>query len=427
VAALRVVRPIQQAGLNYISGKSGDHIDIQLVSEADVVLIQREFPLFWEEYLQILSLARAQSKAVIYELDDLLFEIPDVHPDQAIDFYTPAILPIFHALASADLVTTATPELAEHLGRFNPNIHVLPNYLDDTLWKIQSRTAKPERSTVVIGYMGSDTHLPDFESIAPLLLKIAYQFGENIRFRFWGCKPPEILQHLSQTEWLPLQIFDYPQFAEYFTRQEVDILIAPLLDSPFNRCKSAVKLLEYSTSGAPVICSRIPAYERLVNPGENGFLASTPGEWEACLVRLIEDPDLRQRMGNQLQGIVGANWLLSRHASEWMEAFLRARFLTQRGDVQDRAEMIRIYQNAASPTLMMYHRQRQQIMQLQGRLEALQNQLDEIHGSKAWAMVRGLRRLRLALFPPGSIQERWLQHLFLVQKSGLKNNSTKFR
>jgi hypothetical protein len=132
-------------------------------------------------------------------------------------------------------------------------------------------------------------------------------------------------------------------------------------------------------------------------------------------------------MGNQLQGIVGANWLLSRHASEWMEAFLRARFLTQRGDVQDRAEMIRIYQNAASPTLMMYHRQRQQIMQLQGRLEALQNQLDEIHGSKAWAMVRGLRRLRLALFPPGSIQERWLQHLFLVQKSGLKNNSTKFR
>jgi len=48
-------------------------------------------------------------KPLVYEIDDLLLELPDVHPDRAIDYYTPAILPILHAIASADLSPPPPP------------------------------------------------------------------------------------------------------------------------------------------------------------------------------------------------------------------------------------------------------------------------------------------------------------------------------
>ena len=417
VAALRAVRPIQQAGLQYIPGKEAENIYIQRVSEADIVLIQREFPLYWEQYEQILSLARSQGTPVVYEIDDLLLEIPDIHPDQAIDFYTPAIFPILHALASADLVTTTSPNLVKYLQRFNPNIFLLPNYLDSEYWKMRPYRANPVQSPVVIGYMGSDTHLPDLESILPVFIHLANRFGDRVRFRFWGCKPPEMIQQLSQTEWLPLQIFDYPKFAEHFTRQDVDILIAPLLDSLFNRCKSTIKLLEYSSLGVPIVSSRIAPYESIIVHGENGLIASTLEEWESNLTQLIIDPELREQIGRRLQETVSENWLLSLHAQEWVEAYQHAQVLARRGDNNQRAEQSRFLQNASRQTLMMHRRQNLRIAQMETKVQNLQQQLDEIYGSQAWSLIQWLRRLRLAIIPTGSAREKYFKRVIQGQKS----------
>ena len=415
VAALRLVRPIQRAGLQFIAGQRSDGIDVQSVSQADIVVIQREFPLFWEEYEQVLALARSQGKPLVYEIDDLLLELPDVHPDRAIDYYTPAILPILHAIASADLVTTTTPNLAQYLQRYNPNISILPNYLDDDFWKLhpyspgESPGGTPDRPPVVIGYMGSDTHLPDIESISQVFLELAARFGEKVRFRFWGCQPPEQVQQLPQTEWLPMQIFDYPKFAEYFLGQEADILIAPLLDSLFNRCKSAVKLLEYSALGVPCVCSRIAPYESLIMQGINGFLASSVEEWQSHLIKLVENSGLRKQIGEQLQATVREQWLLSQHAEEWIETYRHAQLVAQRGDFRQRADQVSFLRNLANQTVLLNHRQNQQINQLQETNQRLQQQLDDVYGSRAWSLIQKLWRLRLALIPAGSRLERGLR------------------
>ena len=39
-----------------------------------------------------------------------------------------------------------------------------------------------------------------------------------------------------------------------------DFAVAPLVDTPFNRCKSDLKILEYSALGLPVIASDLPQY-----------------------------------------------------------------------------------------------------------------------------------------------------------------------
>jgi glycosyltransferase involved in cell wall biosynthesis len=49
--------------------------------------------------------------------------------------------------------------------------------------------------------------------------------------------------------------------------------------------------------GIPVVCSPVGQCVDLINDGVNGFLADSRQEWEQKLGRLIEDRDLRERVG----------------------------------------------------------------------------------------------------------------------------------
>ncbi|MFT5369858.1 MAG: glycosyltransferase involved in cell wall biosynthesis, partial [Candidatus Latescibacterota bacterium] len=55
--------------------------------------------------------------------------------------------------------------------------------------------------------------------------------------------------------------------------------------------------LQYMALGLPVVASPVEINREIVDDGENGFWADTSDDWVRCLSRLIEDVDLRQRMG----------------------------------------------------------------------------------------------------------------------------------
>lgn len=79
--------------------------------------------------------------------------------------------------------------------------------------------------------------------------------------------------------------------------QHMDIGIMPLIDAPWERGKCGYKLIQYMACGKPVVASPVGVNRRIVAHGENGFLAETEEEWFAVLNRLLDDPDLRARMG----------------------------------------------------------------------------------------------------------------------------------
>jgi len=58
-------------------------------------------------------------------------------------------------------------------------------------------------------------------------------------------------------------------------------------------------LLQVMAAGRPVVASPVGANCAVVRDGINGFLADTTDRWIEALTALIDDADLRARMGRE--------------------------------------------------------------------------------------------------------------------------------
>jgi O-antigen biosynthesis protein len=318
---LRVTGPAAHAGIKVINGYDNGKPVSRPIAEGDLVLIQREFPKFFSEYQKIVEGARSQGKPIVFDLDDLLFFLPENHPDRFSQYYTPSLLPMFQAVLQADLVTVSTKKLQSVIGNYNDHVSVLPNFLDDSVWQLRQPVLKSKNENLTIGFMGGNSHRADIEYLLPVILDLIARYPRRICFQFWGLKPSAELLSLPQVDWAPPFSYSYRKFAEDFQTRSADIFIAPLVDNLFNRCKSPLKFFEYSALGTPCVLSRLDPFDGVVTHNQNGMLAGSLDEWTDCLTQLIEDDELRFKLANEAQASIRENWLLSRNAYRWQEAF----------------------------------------------------------------------------------------------------------
>ena len=92
--------------------------------------------------------------------------------------------------------------------------------------------------------------------------------------------------------------------------QDFDIGIMPLADDEWSRGKGGYKLLQYMAIGIPCVASPVGTNNRIILEGINGFLSSSEDEWMKKLSLLIENSDLRYRMGIAGRKIAEENYSL---------------------------------------------------------------------------------------------------------------------
>jgi glycosyltransferase involved in cell wall biosynthesis len=217
MAHLRLIAPFRQAGIHIINGIENGQPVSELVHNGDIVVAQREFPKKFDDYQKIVEIARRERKPIVFDLDDLLFFLPENHPDRVAQNYTPSLLPMFQALMEADLVTVATPRLQSVFASYNNNIVVLPNYFDDTLWQLRPPVLKSKDEILTIGYMGGNSHGPDIEYVMPVLLDLIKCYPHKIRFHFWGMQPPAEMLSFQRFSRPNLPIFSSPHWLITFS------------------------------------------------------------------------------------------------------------------------------------------------------------------------------------------------------------------
>jgi glycosyltransferase involved in cell wall biosynthesis len=416
----RITGPFEWAKLELVKGFEEGRFLPERVSQADVVVIQRDFPRYTEAYEQVMKRARAETKPVILELDDFFLDIPSDHPDYPIHYYTPAAAPTFLACLEVDALTVASPRLWAYFKGFNSNTYLLPNYIDEHYWTLEPPRPIAKETPVCIGYLGTSSHQPEIDRLSTVFLELNERYHDFIQFKFCGVQVPVSLSGLPNSSAVELVPSDYATSVTRFTRQAIDIGIAPLEDNFFNRCKSSIKFLEYSAAGIPGVYSAVDPYTEIVVNGENGFLTTTSSEMKDRIVELIENPALRWEMGLKAQETVRRAWLLSQHAHEWHQVYLetlgRVSSIAQPSSPRDRlpyraSSLVQRWQKMADDV-----EKKQALeaidLQLAGKdqeLAALQTQLAEkgraigrleaeiaeIKASRAWRAVQGIWRLRL--------------------------------
>jgi hypothetical protein len=194
-------------------------------------------------------------------------------------------------------------------------------------------------------FMGSATHLGDWQVVAGAMERVVALFGAGVTFDMIG-----VVGAVTLPSWVgrisPSKsgMASYPGFVNWITRQPAwDIGIAPLADTAFNRGKSAIKMFDYAALGLAVLASDVPAYRgslcdgaRSDGGGADGggaghagadgvggrLVANTEAAWFRALCDLINDAASRRRLAEGARSAFAAHHTLAAQAASRRAAWL---------------------------------------------------------------------------------------------------------
>lgn len=323
----RLFGPLTHAGLQINCGVQDGAFTTDVISKSDITLFQREFPGNFYSFQAVMARAGESGKQVVMDLDDDLLSLPLSHPDELKLYFAGSQLPMLTAMVQVKALAVTTQYLANLLKVYNTNTYVLPNYLNDKIWRFNSPQISTKKKIRII-YMGGITHQHDLKMLLPAIRILALKYPDKLEFIFYGAnlELPELLP-VTITN-LASETYVYADFARVALTQLADIAIAPLEDNDFNRCKSNIKYLEYTAMGLPGVFSNVLPYSSVIKQGSNGFVAASTDDWVKAISQLIDDPLLRLQIANEAQENVRKNWLMSDHAHLWPETLAEISKLT---------------------------------------------------------------------------------------------------
>jgi O-antigen biosynthesis protein len=272
---------------------------------------------------RLVDLRDATGCKLLYEVDDNLHQVhPQSHAFQVFKPGSDVIRVVERWIRTCDGLIVTTPELAGSYSYLNNRIYVVNNYLDLHIrdWTTPVPRAEDLAGKLVIGWAGGSTHTDDE---APLRGVLAGVLADYPRAVFGICTHPKLVERMVQTLEIPpekvvhlqtVSFEDYPKVPAQF-----DIGLAPLRDTPFNRNKSALKVMEYGARGVPYVASDIAPYRRFHKEtnGVGGFLAETKTDWDVALRTLIEQEDVWTKQGFNASKVIHEQYSLRGNIAKW--------------------------------------------------------------------------------------------------------------
>ncbi len=255
------------------------------------LLGSRRYDLIWLEkellpWIPAWGEACLRSMGIPYvvDYDDAVFHTYDLHPNRWVRrLLGRKIDAVMHHAA---LVTAGNHYLADRARRAGaPQVEVIPTVVD--LERYSVRPARG-RAAFTVGWIGS----PHTARYLHGMREALAEFCRSADARLVVVGAPEF-----ELKGVPVETRAWMEDREVADIQGFDVGIMPLADRPWEQGKCGYKLIQYMACGVPVVASPVGVNSTIVQPGVNGFLAGTPGEWVAALRELQRDRASADRMG----------------------------------------------------------------------------------------------------------------------------------
>jgi DNA-binding protein Fis len=308
-------------------------VDEGVFRGASINILQRQVADVQKDYYLkfIVPMARKYGSWVAYNIDDCIHKDDIPMWNRAQESYDkPGYMEnVKEMLNASDFVLVTTPELGKYyhdrFGVSEEAVVVIPNYLP--LWWIGayfnqnlviSRYEK-FHSRPRIGIIGAPGHYDvtgkklanDITGIADYVRKTVKQY----QWVVFGSDIPELHDLILSKEiefYGGTDILHYPSFLNSLGLQMV---VAPLKDCIFNRCKSNIKQTESWALGIGCLCQNLPCYARYSKDVFDG-----PDDLDMKLRTLLSSKESFQKMVEENYRRMGA-WWLENHIGEWMSLY----------------------------------------------------------------------------------------------------------
>jgi glycosyltransferase involved in cell wall biosynthesis len=263
--------------------------DLARITDFDAVFVQKGFfPGLYSGLEQKI----AKRRPLIFDFDDAIWLprqggnplLRSLHSERKVQ----------KIMECAAAVLAGNEFLADYASRFNRNVTLVPSSLDLSRYP----ATPPLHHSTTPGWIGSSSTLPYLKPLAPVFVEL------KITPRIIAAGDPNTLG-------FPVEFRQWTLETELQELSQIGIGLAPLPDTPWERGKCGVKLLQYMACGIPAIASPVGVHNQIIQDGHNGYLARTSEEWIARLRLLLDDVGLRARLGAAGRKTVEENYSLA--------------------------------------------------------------------------------------------------------------------
>ncbi|MBI4946344.1 MAG: glycosyltransferase family 4 protein [Bacteroidetes bacterium] len=280
--------------------------DMGKAKNYDIIFIQREAfmtgSIFFEKKL------KAIGKKVVFDFDDAIW-LPNISESNKKYEWLKNPLKTDQLISISDLVIAGNAFLADYAKKFNGNVRMIPTTIDTDYHIRRVRVKKDE--SICIGWTGSHTTIQHFEHAVPVLKKLKKNFGNKIYFKVIG-------DPAYENKELGLKGVSWKLTSEIEDLSEFDIGIMPLPDDEWAKGKCGLKGLQYMALEIPTVISPVGVNREIISEGVNGFLAQNEEEWIEKISLLIENPELRKKIGRDARKTVEERYSVNSQKEKYL-------------------------------------------------------------------------------------------------------------
>ncbi len=279
------------------------------VAKSDLIFIHREVapvgPPIFEWLIKFIF-----RKPIIYDFDDAIW-FRNYSEKNKIARYFKAPWKVKYICRWSDVVIVGNRYLGEYALKYNSNIQIIPTTINT---KYHQPQKEDNHLNVVIGWTGTLTTLRQLDPIITVIKHLHEKY--KIKFLIISNSFPHF--ELSSLEYIK-----WRKSTEISDLQKIDIGIMPLYDDEWEKGKCGFKGLQYMSLEIPAVMSPVGVNTEIIEDGVNGFLASTEQEWFDKLSLLIEDAELRKRLGRAGRQTVVERYSIQANAPKYLEVLTR--------------------------------------------------------------------------------------------------------
>ncbi len=276
--------------------------DVFAASKYDAVFLYRAASMAGPAVLE--RILKFRKVPIIYDFDDSIYLVNTSNANKKFGW-------LKFAGKTADIcrlsssVTVGNSHLADFAKQHNDNVFVVPTSINTDHYAPGEKKPRAD-GKVVIGWTGSSTSQYHLEAFEPILAKL---FAKRDDF---------VLKVISNREPVGMKIpYEWAAWSPETEVEEIaaiDIGIMPTPTDEWAKGKCALKALQYMSLAIPAICTDIGANRDVIDHGKNGFLADADDKWLEYFEKLIDDSDMRQRLGGEARKTVENHYSMKRCA-----------------------------------------------------------------------------------------------------------------